>query len=43
MADGNGGNDEAAVMDLVNNPVTPDTDTVGLPAFLYAFSFLEVV
>ena len=33
MADGNDSNDEATILDLVNNPVIADTDAVGIASF----------
>jgi hypothetical protein len=33
MADGDDGNDELAIVDLVNDPVIADRDAVGVAAF----------
>lgn len=33
MTDGNDGDDEAAVLDLVNNAVIADTDAPGIASF----------
>jgi hypothetical protein len=35
MSDGNDGNDKAAVIDLVDNPLIADADEVSVPAPAY--------
>ena len=44
MSDGNDGNDEFTILDLINYPVVANTDAVGHPAFdFFTTRWLEIL